>query len=158
MEGRSAASPVVPSQRQRVIALSLVARDRHRALTALALAGLVVAGSLAVFGLPGVDLHGPLHAMGIMDPGCGGTRAARLTVLGRWGEAWNYNPAGILAVVGAGFVLARFAVGVVTGRWLDLSIAWTPRRRRIVALAVVILLGLLELRQQGRADLLLSRQ
>jgi hypothetical protein len=76
-------------------------------------------------------------------------------VLGRWGDAWNYNPAGILVVVGAAVLLMRFVVGVISGMWIDVTIAWTPRRRRIILAAVVIVLVILEIRQQGRAELLL---
>jgi hypothetical protein len=137
---------------------SRASHDRHRALSVFALMGLLVAGSLAAFGLPTVDVHGPLHWIGIMDPGCGGTRAIRLTILGRLGEAWNLNPAGIVAVAGAAAFLVRSAAGMATGRWLDVSIAWTPRRRRLISLAVVVPLVVLELRQQGRAELLLGRQ
>jgi len=48
--------------------------DRHPTLTPLAAAGLLAAAILAVVGLPPVDLHGPLHRLGIMDPLCGMTR------------------------------------------------------------------------------------
>ena len=37
-------------------------------LTAVALAGVAIAGTMAIVGLPTADLHGPLHRLGIMDP------------------------------------------------------------------------------------------
>jgi hypothetical protein len=46
--------------------------DRHRWAGLLAVAGLAAGGAMAIFGLPPVDLHGPLHYAGIMDPLCGG--------------------------------------------------------------------------------------
>ena len=70
-----------------------------------------------VLGLPPIDLHGPLHWVGIMDPLCGGTRAARYTAIGQWGQAWHYNPLGIVTVLAVGLLLLRGAVGVTTGRW-----------------------------------------
>ena len=68
--------------------------DRHRTLTGLAAGGLVLAAAWALLGLPPVDLHGPLHRYGVMDPLCGGTRAVRLATLGGWADAWGYNPLG----------------------------------------------------------------
>ncbi|MFE6649762.1 DUF2752 domain-containing protein, partial [Nocardioides sp. NPDC057772] len=76
-------------------------RDRHWWLTAMALAALVIAGAMALFGLPPVDLHGPLHKVGIMDPLCGGTRAARYAAQGNLVQAWRYNSLSILIVAGA---------------------------------------------------------
>lgn len=130
--------------------------DRLWALTAVAALGLVVAATMAVFGLPPVDLHGPLHRMGIMDPFCGGTRATRLTAQGHLATAWRYNPLGIIAVAVGAAALMRLAAGVLTHRWLNVAITWTPGRKRVVVSTVVVLIVLLEIRQQGRADLLLQ--
>ena len=130
--------------------------DRHRVVTAVALFGAVVAVALGVWGLPPVDLHGPLHKVGIMDPLCGGTRAARYTVAGQLDDAWKYNPLGIVTVIGAFLVSARTAVGLLTRHWLNVTIRWTPRRRMLVTAGVMTLLVLLEVRQQARADLLME--
>ena len=54
------------------ITIAVTSRDEHRWLTLLAVAGLAIALGMAVFGLPPVDLHGPLHRVGIMDPLCEG--------------------------------------------------------------------------------------
>jgi hypothetical protein len=136
--------------------VTLEGRDRYRWIS-LGAAGLaVIAGGMAVFGLPPIDLHGPLHWYGIMDPLCGGTRAARYTAMGRWGEAWRYNPLGIATVLVVSLLLLRGATGIMTGRWLTAHITWTRRARRIAIAAAVILLILLEIRQQGRADLLMQ--
>jgi len=137
-----------------MLRLQFEPKDRHWWLTALAVAAVMIAAGMAIFGLPPVDLHSPLHKVGIMDPFCGGTRAARYTAQGQLVDAWRYNPLSIVVVLGAAAVLARAAVGITTGRWLTLAVTWTPRRRRIVIAVVVVLVVALEIRQQLRADLL----
>ncbi len=131
-------------------------RDRHRLTTSAALAGLGIAAAMAVFGLPPIDLHGPFHRFGIMDPLCGGTRAARYTAQGEWALAWKYNPLGIFTVLAAGAVTARAAIGLTARRWLTLSFGWTPRRGKVAAAVLLLLLIALEIRQQLRADLLMN--
>ena len=126
-----------------------------RWMTILGATGLAAAGAMAAFGLPSIDLHGPLHRMGIMDPLCGGTRAARLTAQGHLLEAWRYNPLGIFATIGAAFAVARLVVGVAFRRWLYVRVAWTPRRIRLALAVLALATVALEIRQQGRADLLL---
>lgn len=145
-----------PAAERAAISIAWSSVDELRIVTVVGVLGLAAAVAMAVFGLPPVDLHGPLHRMGIMDPLCGGTRAARLTAQGDLAEAWKYNPLGILATVAAGAALARLAIGVLGRRWLNLHIAWTPRRIRIALALVVVATILLEVRQQGRADLLLK--
>lgn len=139
-----------------MIAVGWEARDRHWWLTALALAAVVIAAAMALFGLPPVDLHSPLHKVGIMDPFCGGTRAARFTAQGRLAEAWRYNPLSIVIVLVGAIALARAAIGLTTHRWLSVAVAWTPRRRRIVVTFALLLIVALEIRQQLRADLLMA--
>ena len=129
-------------------------RDEMRLITWIGILGLAVAAVMARFGLPPVDLHGPLHRMGIMDPLCGGTRAARLTAQGKLAAAWTYNPLGILATVAAAAVALRLAVGLVFRRWLPFRIRWTPRLRWTALTVVFLAVIALEIRQQGRADLL----
>jgi hypothetical protein len=129
-------------------------RDRHVVVTVVALVGLTVAAAMAVFGLPPVDLHGPLHRFGIMGPFCGGTRAARLTAQGEWALAWQYSPLGIAAVLGAGAATLRATIGLVSRRWLTVRVQWTPWRRRVALVVGVALLVALTVRQQLRVDLL----
>jgi hypothetical protein len=84
--GRRPARPVVareadpePSpqvESRSLVGVSWVDHDRVHDLTIVVSAGLLVAATLAVFGLPPVDIHGPTHYVGIMDPLCGMTRAA----------------------------------------------------------------------------------
>ena len=131
-------------------------RDQHRLITAVALVGAVVAVAMAVVGLPPIDLHGPFHRFGIMDPLCGGTRAARFTTQGEWALAWKYNPLGIVTVLGAFAVTGRAAVGLLTRRWLTVELSWTSRRRRLVIAMLIVLIVALEVRQQLRVDLLMA--
>lgn len=134
--------------------------DRHRSLTLvltlLALALIAAAATMAVVGLPPIDLHGPLHKMGIMDPLCGGTRAARYTAQGQFGEAWRYNPLGIVVVAGSVLLVVRAMIGVVGRRWLNVRFQMTPRARRLLLATFAVLLVLLEIRQQARAGLLMA--
>ena len=101
-----------------------------------------------------IDLHGPLHYLDVVDPLCGRTRAARYTMLGDWRLAWQYNPLGIVAVLGSAAVVGRAIIGVISGRWLSATIVWTPRRSRLVVAGVFVLLAVLEVRQQLLAPLL----
>lgn len=136
--------------------LTLAEHDRYRRVTLASVALLGIAGLMAIAGLPPMDLHGPTHWFGIMDPFCGGTRAARYTALGQWGLAWKYNPLGILTVVSVALVALRAAAGLLTRRWLTLDIEWSSRGRRLTLGIIVVLVIALEVRQQGRADLLME--
>lgn len=70
---------------------------------------------------------------------------------GQLAEAWRYNPIGILATVAAAAATLRLAVGVITHRWLNVRLVWTPRRLWLAIAAVLVVL--LEIRQQGYAEL-----
>jgi hypothetical protein len=124
--------------------------DRHPTLTLLAAAGLLAAGVLAMVGLPPVDLHGPLHRLGIMDPLCGMTRGTVAVLRGRLGQAVAYNPASPLLVTGAVLALGRWLVGRLTGRWLDATLRRTPFTLGIAAALVLALW----VNQQAHAALL----
>lgn len=128
------------------------AHDGHRALTVVALAGVVAAVLLAVVGLPPWDVHGLLHRVGIMDPLCGATRSVRHTFRGELGLAWRYNPLGPVLAAGAVALLVRGIAGVATRRWLNVRIRWTMP---LVA-ALLLLTAAVGIRQQAHADLLMS--
>lgn len=144
------------SSSPRLVTAAWSTSDRMRIVTLAGGIGLAIAVAMAVFGLPPVDLHGPLHRFGIMNPLCGGTRAARLTAQGRLGEAWSYNPLGIAATLGAGLAVVRLFVGVAARRWLNLHVEWTSRRVCIALALLAVATIVLEIRQQGRADLLMK--
>ncbi len=128
--------------------------DQHAELTWVALGGTFAALALAIWGLPPVDLHGPLHRLGIMDPLCGGTRAALFTVTAQWSLAWYYNPLGPLAIVAAGVMMLRAAVGVLTRRWLTLQVTLTRRPARAAFVALSLAALALSVRQQLMVDVL----
>jgi Protein of unknown function (DUF2752) len=113
--------------------------DRHPTLAPLAAAGLLAAAVLAIVGLPPVDLHGPLHYLGIMDPLCGMTRGTVALLRGRLGQAVAYNPASPLLVAGALLALGRWLVGRLTGRWLDATLRPTRSTWAVAAVAVLAL-------------------
>lgn len=133
---------------------SLVWRDTdsYRWLTRLVLVGIGASVALAIFGLPPIDLHSPLHFKGIMDPLCGMTRAVRALALGDVATAIEYNPASLgLGITGA-IVVVRSLVGWRTGRWFGVLVGW----RRTILIVALILLGLLWWRQQANAELLMQ--
>lgn len=139
------------STRQPPISIRVDHHDRAQALLPIAIAGLAIAAGLATVGLPPVDLHGPFHRFGIMDPLCGGTRALRLAARGDILGAFTWNPLSPILLGGALAVVARFAVGAATGRWLNVRIT-TDRRLLIIA---AVLIALLQARQQANAGMLM---
>lgn len=145
---------------ERTVTARLERYDAHGwltgTMTVLAVIGLAVAGAMAIWGLPDVDLHGPLHHRGIMDPFCGGTRSAYLTTQGDLAGAWTYNPLGILSVVGAALVALRTLVGLISGRWVNLHTRFAKGQRRALWAIAILGIVLLEIRQQTRADLLME--
>lgn len=126
--------------------------DAYGVWTWLALFALTGAVVLARVGVPGVDLHGPLHYLGIMDPLCGGTRSVYLTLQGRLWDAVHYNPAAPLLLVAAVLALSRSVIGHTTGHWAHLRM---PRRRLTIAATVVAVIAL-EVNQQSHAALLMA--
>lgn len=113
---------------------------------------LLAALVLTAVGLPPFDLHGPLHFIGIMDPLCGGTRAARYLMLGDWQEAWRYNPGIFVLATVMGLGLVRWGLGSYTGRW------WSPALPcRVGAWSLTVALVALEVHQQLNASLLMAR-
>lgn len=107
---------------------------------------------MAIFGLPPVDVHGPLHYLGIMDPLCGVTRGTRLAMLGHLGQAWRYNPLSVVLVAGACAIVLRQALGLATGRWLNLQEPVPARLARHLNVA-----GMLARLRLGRGSQALRR-
>ena len=114
----------------------------------------IAAVVLRIIGVPPVDLHGPLHYLGVMDPLCGGTRATFLLLSGDLAGAARYNPIVFPLAAVAVFVYARAVIGMTTRRWLDVRLGRIARIATWTALVIALLL--LEVRQQLNADLLMQ--
>jgi hypothetical protein len=147
--GQSVPGHSTPQRHNKPPALLITHHDTHPALTQIALSGLIIALILAIVGLPSLDLHGPLHYLGVMDPLCGGTRSVYLTMHGRLLDAVRYNPAGPPLLAAAIAVLIRAAVGWSTRTWVDVQV----RRRIFIPFAAISLVAL-EVNQQFHAALL----
>lgn len=124
--------------------------DLYRGLTVFASVGTFGAIALGVFGLPPVDLHGPWHYLGLMDPLCGMTRATRALALGDLSLAWRYNPGSFVLAASASVLLARAGLGLLTGRWISAQVIW----RRTFWSAVIVATISLWINQQLNAHLL----
>lgn len=135
----------------RLVDLRWEAADRYRRVCGLVLAGSAGAVTMAVMGLPPVDMHGPLHRLGVMDPLCGGTRSVYLLARGHLLAAWQYNPLSWLLAALAMLVVGRLLVGLVTGRWPVLRL----RQPRLAVAVAVLALIALEVHQQLHASLLM---
>lgn len=134
--------------------LDVVRVEDHDALpwlVGIALTGVLGALILRWFGLPGADLHGPLHRGGIMDPFCGGTRATLVLSRGDVAGAWSWNPLVVLLAAVILLVLARAVMGTVTKRWVNL---YLPRRYAVGGL--VVLMIIIAINQQMQADRLMN--
>lgn len=119
-------------------------RDPFPGLTVAAAVGLVLAGLLARFGMPPVDLHSPLHRVGVMAPFCGMTRGSAATMRGDLARAWWYNPASPLVIAAGLAVVARWVLGQATRRWVCARLQVT----RWSVVVVGVALAVLEVNQQ----------
>ncbi|MGW5923204.1 DUF2752 domain-containing protein [Nocardia sp. MH4] len=132
--------------------ISVESSDGHRWLTWSALVAAVGALVLVLFGIPSMDLHGPLHQLGIMDPFCGGTRSWYLLLHGQVWDALRYNPAGPLLMAIAVAALIRAAIGMRTGRWVNIAVD-----RRVYLPVLLVATVALQINQQMNAPLLIAR-
>lgn len=139
-------------QRLPTVTVAVDQVDKHRPITWLAVVGAAAAAAMAVFGLPPVDIHGPLHFVGIMDPMCGGTRSVRYAFRGEWGLAWTYNPLGLPVAAGGVLAVLRAVAGWVTGRWVAVHI----RGQRALLVVALVATAALAVRQQLHASLLIG--
>lgn len=126
--------------------------DRHPTVTRVVLIGIPLVALLSVVGLPPIDLHGPVHYLGIMGPTCGMTRGVMWTARGDLAQAWHFNPASLLVLPALVLLAGRALLGRLTNRWLNLSIRW----RRWLWVSVIAPVLLLSIRQQLYADFLLA--
>lgn len=116
-------------------------RDEHRVV--FLMTGVAVAVGLVLRVLPrDLDVvHTFEHGLGFMAPTCGLTRAGLALVRGDLATAWSYNPAIFLVAPLAAALVARFASGVVTGRWLTLRVK-PGSVGRLIGLAIIVALWL----------------
>lgn len=114
-------------------------RDAHPNLAKMVGFGTIGAIALALFGLPPVSVHGPLHFLGVMDPLCGMTRAVRFMARGDVGNAWRYNPASPFLAVAAVAVSVRWITGRITGKWWNVDIVSRARVYSVLALPTAVL-------------------
>ena len=140
--------PAFPAVGARVVRVEPI--DRHQPILVGALLFLAVGVALRVFGLPPIDLHSPLHRLGVMDPFCGGTRALVALSRGDVGTSWRFNPLVPALAVGVPMVVLRWVAGRATGRWVNVHV----RRRRTAVALVALATAALWANQQLHADLL----
>lgn len=107
---------------------------------------------LALVGLPPIDIHGPLHYLGVMGPTGGMTRGVMWTARGDLVRAWQFNPASLLVIPTMAGLVARAAHARMTGRWLNLHVRWRPWLWLIPAVILLVL----TIRQQLNVDFLLA--
>lgn len=113
--------------------------DVHPNLVKIVAFGSLGAVALAVFGLPPISVHGPLHFLGVMDPLCGMTRAVRFMARGDVADAWRYNPASFVLAAAALVVALRWVRGRMTGRWWTIEIISRARVYAILAVPAAAL-------------------
>jgi len=138
--------------REKVIDLRWDGHDRHPTFTRLALLGVPVVALVAFLGLPPLDLHGPLHYLGVMGPTCGMTRGVMWTARGDLAQAWRFNPASLMVVPTLIGLTGHAVYGRITNRWLNLHIRWRPWLW-VVPAAIILTLSI---RQQLNIDFLLA--
>lgn len=126
--------------------------DRYPTTTRLALLGIPLTVLLVVLGLPPIDIHGPLHYLGIMGPTCGMTRGVMWAARGDLARAWQFNPASLFVLPTLLIITGRAVYGRLTNRWLSLHIRWRPWLWLIPAALIL----LLSVRQQLNIELLLA--
>ncbi len=108
------------------------------ALGALGLA--FAAGALYQFGpsgvpwLPGCTFH---HLTGLNCPGCGMTRAAHATLHGRIGEAFRFNPVGMILLPMALFGIGCELVGWIREKPLPFRFNVGARGAKVIAVTVI---------------------
>lgn len=140
------------ANRSTALTLRWEGHDRHPTTTHLALVGIPLVVVLAIVGLPPIDIHGPLHYLGIMGPTCGMTRGVMWTARGDLAQAWQFNPASLLVIPTMVGLSVRITYGQVTSRWLNLHIRWRPW----LWIIPTVLILMLTIRQQLNVDLLIN--
>lgn len=132
--------------------VTIGSKDQQVLVTRLAVGGLVLAVLLAFVGGMPFDIPMPTHLVGWVEPTCGLTRGSTAIARGDLGLAWRYNPASY-AVMAFGLLgVARFAGGVIAGRWVNVRVSLGP----LGWAAVVVGFLLLGLYQQTNAQFVMD--
>lgn len=113
-------------------------RDEMRWLSWTVLIGVGVAVVLAMIGGMPVALPMPTHAVGLVDPTCGLTRASTALARADFVSAWRFNPAAFLIAALAAATAVRAVYGAATGRWVTVRVTWTKRTVIWVLVAVAL--------------------
>jgi len=144
--------PRHPRSHHRLVAVGWDDHDRHPISTRLVLVGIPLVVVVGLVGLPPLDIHGPLHYLGVMGPTCGMTRGVMWSARGDLVKAWQFNPASLVVIPAMALLTVRAAWGRVTGRWLNLSV----RRSPWLWVSAAVLVLVLTVRQQLIIDFLLA--
>lgn len=118
--------------------LKFAPTDEMRWLTRTVAIGAVAAVLLAMIGGMPFTLPMPTHAVGIVDPTCGLTRASVAIARGDVANAWRFNPAAFVIAALAVVVSVRTVYGLVAHRWLTVRFTWSPAR---IGIALVVFAG-----------------
>lgn len=120
------------------LVISFADTDEMRWLTRTVAIGSGMAVVLALTGGMPFALPMPTHAIGLVDPTCGLTRASIAMARGDLVSAWRFNPAAFLLAAMSVAVIARSLWGLSRHRWATVKVAMTPAR---VAGAVIVFMG-----------------
>jgi hypothetical protein len=118
--------------------ISFADTDEMRWLTRAVALGVAAAFVLALIGGMPVALPMPTHAVGMVDPTCGLTRASIALAHGDLLAAWRFNPAVFVLAGIAVAVVLRTVWGLTQHRWVSIRMPVTAPR---IAIAVVVLAG-----------------
>ena len=133
--------------------------DGLKAVTTLAMIGVVTAAVLAVIGGFPIDMPMPTHAWGWVEPTCGLTRGSTAIVRGDWALAWRYNPGSFVVMALGTTAFVRGLVGLVWRRWANLHRNFAPLTRSdrwaVTAAVVAVVVGW-ALHQQTNAEFIIN--
>lgn len=126
--------------------------DRQTKVTWATVGGVLLATVLAVIGGMPFDLPMPTHLVGWVEPSCGLTRGSTAIARGDLGLAWRYNPASVAVMASGALGTVRAAVGLLSGRWVNVDGRVGP----LVWATLFVVVVLLGLHQQANAQFVMD--